>query len=150
MYEEWVTKVEARERTGLSERTIERMIQDGKIKRAYRPFPGRKPLAVLDPDDVAKLEEQTLKPIAMQTAAPTLPAVNPSQPDMTALSAFLQPRLKINEKLYLTVDEAAEYAGLPKAHIRKQIKQGVIHAVKLSGWRIKRKDLENYAVAGAS
>jgi excisionase family DNA binding protein len=144
MFEEWVSKVEARERTGLSERTLERKIQDKEIRREYRPFPGRKPLAVLHPDDVAKLEGKTLKPLTMQSLATTLPAVNPPQPDMTALSALFQPRLKINEKLYLTIDEAAEYAGLPRSYIYKQIKQGVIHAVKMAGWRIKRKDLENH------
>jgi excisionase family DNA binding protein len=143
MFEEWVSKVEARERTGLSERTLERKIQDKEIRREYRPFPGRKPLAVLHPNDVAKLEEKTLKPIAMQTPTSALLAVKPAQPDMAALSAVLQ-RLKINEKLYLTLDEAAEYAGLPRSYIYKQIKQGVIHAVKMSGWRIKRKDLENH------
>jgi hypothetical protein len=39
--------------TGMSERTIYRYITEGKIRQAQRPLPGRKPLTVLHPDDIA-------------------------------------------------------------------------------------------------
>src|SRR5262245_41186600 len=56
----WQPKMEVAESLGISERTLERLIQQKRIRRAYRRVPGRKPLAVLNPEDVAVLKSETL------------------------------------------------------------------------------------------
>src|SRR5712692_6529257 len=100
MYEDWQTKAEVRERTGISERTLERLIQDKKIRREYRRIPGRKPLSIIHPDDVAELEVKTAKLVpAERLPVPKLP-----QPDLSLLAALL-PRTLPEKKLYLTLKE---------------------------------------------
>ena len=48
----------------------------------------------------------------------------------------------LRDKLFLTIKEAARFAGLPQATIRRLIHAGKIPAVKAGGWRIKRSELE--------
>ncbi len=50
------------------------------------------------------------------------------------------------QKLMLTVDEAAEISGLPKAYIDRAIKKaGTLKATKIGGrYRIKRQDLDDF------
>jgi excisionase family DNA binding protein len=60
----WLPKMEVAETLGISERTLERLIQQKRIRRAYRRVPGRKPVAVLHPEDVKALQRETV------TAAP--------------------------------------------------------------------------------
>ena len=48
----------------------------------------------------------------------------------------------LRHKLFLTVQEATEYSGLPQAVIRRLIAQDELPAVKTGGWRIKRTYLE--------
>ena len=48
----------------------------------------------------------------------------------------------LRHKLFLTIQEATEYSGLPEAVIRRMIAQEVLPAVKTGGWRIKRTYLE--------
>ena len=136
----WLTKEETRARTGLSERTLERKITAGEIRKNFRNIPGRKPIVILHPEDVARLEERTLKPIVVHD----LPIPKAPQVDMTAFLSLMRPTLTIDKKLYLTLEEASQYAGLPKSYLKRQIKQGVIHAVKLAGWRVRRSDLETH------
>ena len=50
--------------------------------------------------------------------------------------------LPLRDKLFLTIKEAARFAGLPQATIRRLIHAGKIPAVKAGGWRIKRSELE--------
>jgi excisionase family DNA binding protein len=142
MFEDWPTKVEVSRETGLSQRTIERKIQAGDIRQEFKHIPGRKPISILHPEDVAKLKEHTLVPIPLVGA----PRPSTPQPDMSSFISLLSAvpaRTRNSEKLYLRLDEAAEYSGLSKTYLRRQIASGVIHAFKDGGWRIKRADLES-------
>ena len=52
-------------------------------------------------------------------------------------------RVRIPERLFLTLAEAAEYSGLPHAHLRRLMAEGKLEALRTgSGWRIRRTDLE--------
>ena len=46
MYEHWPTLQEVQERTGISDRTLHRRINDGALRKANRNLPGRKPLVM--------------------------------------------------------------------------------------------------------
>lgn len=48
----------------------------------------------------------------------------------------------LRHKLFLTIQEATEYSGLPEAVVRRLIAQEVLPAVKTGSWRIKRTYLE--------
>jgi excisionase family DNA binding protein len=142
----WPTIPEAVEQTKISQRTLERRIEEGVIRTQKRPVPGRKPLVVLHPNDVADMAQRTLRPQVDNGNLPIRQASPPiRQPDIAAaLNALAAPRLALSEKIYLTVKEAAALSGLPVSHIRKQIRQGVIPAKRLAGWRILREDVVAY------
>jgi len=146
--DKWLTKMEVRERTGMSERTIERKIQSKEIRREYRNVPGRKPLAILHPEDVAKFEARTMKPVYGDTAKPSPKAVLTSTVPSQNMAAFMTALLnKPEDKLYLSLKESARFSGLPMSYLRRKVQEGAIPAVKLAGWKIKRKDLERYDAA---
>lgn len=147
MYEDWISKQECMERTGLSERTIERKIQKKEVRFAHRPTVGSKPITVLHPDDVRELSTELVKPSA---AVPVKRQDDTPkrQPDLAALLArFPINEVTVKDKFYLTIKEAASLAGLPDAYIRRKVKNGDIPAIKIPAWRIKRTDLENYNAA---
>jgi len=51
--------------------------------------------------------------------------------------------VRIAERLFLSVHEAAQYSGLPQAHLWRLLKDGQLAGVKTgAGWRIRRHDLE--------
>jgi len=54
-----------------------------------------------------------------------------------------RPRVPLMEKVYLTLDEAKQLAGLPKASLIRRIKDGTLKAVKDAEWRIRRTDLQS-------
>ena len=53
-------------------------------------------------------------------------------------------RVKLSERVYLTLREASEYSGLPQSWLVDKIRHGGIKAIFMNGvgYRIKRKDLE--------
>ena len=48
----------------------------------------------------------------------------------------------LRHKLFLSIREASEYTGLPISVIRRLVKAEQLPAVKVGGWRIKRKYLD--------
>ncbi len=54
----WPTMAEAAVQLGTNERTIRRWIDTGRLKDARRPAVGRKPLVIVDPDDVDRLAQR--------------------------------------------------------------------------------------------
>ena len=57
-YLDWFTKEQAAQQLGVSERTVMRMADDGKIQQRTRPRPGGSPLAVYHPEDVARIASE--------------------------------------------------------------------------------------------
>jgi hypothetical protein len=57
-YDQWPSKEEASQQIGISVRTLERLVRRREIKQAYRRVPNRRPLAVLNPVDLAKVAAQ--------------------------------------------------------------------------------------------
>src|SRR4051812_36175605 len=143
MYDDWLTKAETKERTGISERTLERLIHEDKVRHEYRRIPGRKPLTIIHPEDVAELEVKTAKMVPG-----SLPVPKPPVRDMAELLAALAPRLTIDKKLYLTLKEASEFSGLPITYLKRAIKEKLLPAVKIPHYRIRRDDLEAHHVTG--
>jgi excisionase family DNA binding protein len=142
MYEDWPTLQEVHERTGISDRTLHRKINDGTLRKANRNLPGRKPVVVIDPQDAAALEATTLKPIPVSNG--TLPATrqNGKMPDSDILPLLAKLTEALEKKLFLSLKEAARYSGLPQSYLQRRIKEGTLSAKKIGGWRIRRNDLE--------
>jgi excisionase family DNA binding protein len=143
----WPTLEEIHKKTGISDRTLHRRVNDGTLRKAYRQIPGRKPLLVVHPDDAAALENTTLQPVPVSNG--TVPATRqngnlPSSDILPVLAGLAQ---IFEKKLYLSLKEAARFSGLPLSFLRSKVQTKELPAVKIGGWRIKRQDLERYDAA---
>jgi excisionase family DNA binding protein len=149
---DWPSKSEVAERLGMHTKTLDRAINRGEIQQAYRRVAGRRPMPVLNPADVAKLEATTVQPqpfvMAHGSAEPggttALAAPRASAASLPALVDFLQAAARpVPQPLFLTLEAAAEYSGLPVATLKAFLHDGSLAAIKTGrGWRIRRRDLD--------
>lgn len=149
--EQWPSKQEVIERTGLGLRTLERKIQLGEIRKDFRPAIGSKPIVVIHPDDATKLERLTLKPTPGERKdAATTPPVKRTKSarrhDAATEAGFSRDELE--RKLYLTLDEAEFLSGLSRKYLDRQRIAGILPCFKDGNWwKIRRVDLERYDAA---
>lgn len=163
-FSDWLTKQQAAEALGVSTKTLEQWAQRGRLQQASwkRPGGGAR-ITVYHPADVARLRQER-QPGAPAFVVPAVPAAagNGRAAEPTALAAPLPPVEEIlralvgavvraaseksekseNTRLFLTLDEAAEASGLPRAYLRRLIAEGKLEAIKSRGWRIRRRDLD--------
>ena len=143
-FTDWVTKLEAAEQLGISERTLERLIQKRRFRMADRMVPGRKPIKVIHPGDFAKLKGETV------------PAT-PNPPEETSTEIALRPQSQAVHQFFnallttlpyppralsLSLKEASSYTGFSQAFLLRQIKDGKIEVVRDRGYRLLRRDLD--------
>ena len=149
--EHWKTQAEAAEILKCSGKTISRMAAQNKIQRALRRVPGRKPMPVFNPIDGERLRAETVevKPFPVEAPKETKSLARvPSQDGVKLLAQLFEDRLSssrsvaVERKVFLNLDEASEYMGMPKAWLRREIKSGNLKAILSGGWRIRRLDLE--------
>lgn len=144
-YDSWLPMGEVLKQTGMSERTIYRHVRLGKLKQAQRPIPGRKPLPVFDPADVAQLAELALK--AAPEILPPVDAMVLRDAVEVARTAILQrqaplaglPPSELRFIAYLSIQEAMLFTGLPEKTIQRFAREGRVGKI---GTRYRRKDLE--------
>jgi len=156
-YSTWPTKQQAANLIGVSTKTIENYVKDGKIKQAKwkRPAGGPK-LAVYNPEDVNRLAHRMSAAVIVDSPgaappasgagggtsgheqlAPIGPALNGAALIETILRT-LQKTSETSEKLFLTIPEAAQFTGLTETYIRRACQAGTLAAIKDGGWKIKR------------
>ena len=73
----WLTKEEAVAASGWKMRSLERFMKKGLIQRATRSVPGVRPVTVLNPDDIKKLQEEQDR---VKPKAPTVLKAEPRKP----------------------------------------------------------------------
>ncbi len=147
-YDAWLPMPEVETRTGMSQRTIYRMVQEGKLRQASRPIPGRRPLPIFHPDDVATFEEQRVKgsseilppSIAKARSVKLLAGGNGNTgaepPAYWALS-------ELRCKVYLETQEAVLYSGLTETYLAELAKAGTIKRIdNMRPFRYRRADLD--------
>ena len=149
--DDWKTQAEAAEILKCSQKTVGRMAAQKKIQRVLRRVPGRKPMPVFNPDDIEALRAEMVKvePFPVRERGEEKALVRQTrQRGVDLLAQLLADRISpasavpVGQKIFLNLKEAAEYSGLPKAWLMREIKSGNIKAMKAGGWRIRRAELE--------
>jgi excisionase family DNA binding protein len=165
---EWLTLAETMRMLGKSQSTVERMVAAAAIATKVEPRARRKPERLYNAADVRRMAEnerdlgRSLRlvkpPVSTQLAIPA--ETISSLRDVTTewgkgVTASLHevmtewqkgaksPRLV--EKLWLSLEEGAEYAGLPAGYLRRLIHDGQLVAIKTPGWRILRASLDEFS-----
>jgi hypothetical protein len=157
----WPSKFDLVKDLGLSERTLERKIAAGELRREFRNVPGRKPISIIHPEDAAKLKAETLEAIPAEKSEV---ARKPPQGDMSSLVAALTdafvaalskaPQFQLSAppkapptKLWLSLKEALEYSGLPEDYLKEKCEDRTIDAFRRSvkgRWYVRRESLERH------
>ncbi len=143
-FAEWITKLDAAEQLGISERTLERTIQKQRLRTAQRRIPGRKPIVVIHPSDFEKLKRETVP------ATPNPPSEESTdltvRPPSRVVQEFFQSLLTALpyplKALSLSIKEASAYTGFSQAFLLRQVKEGKLPAIRDRGYRLLRRDLD--------
>ena len=149
--DDWKTQAEAADILKCSQKTVGRMAAQKKIQRVLRRVPGRKPMPIFNPGDIEAIRAEMVQvdpfPVKERGEVKAL-ARQTSQGGVDLLAQLLANRISpalgvpVEQKVFLNLKEAAEYSGMPKAWLIREIKSGKIKAIKAGGWRIRRSDLE--------
>jgi len=167
---DWPNEAQAAALLGTSVKTIIRYADAGKIETQKRPRQGKKPENVCNPRDIEKLLPQAhVMPEASNgTAITRMPAEPARALDpapilamIRAIATAIETERQIVQipKLWLSLQEAAEYSGLTKSDLlfvcresfRAQEKcaaqplPGTLVVRKSGGWKIQRASLEAFA-----
>ena len=152
--EHWKTKAEAAEILKCSEKTISRLADQKRIQKVMRRNPGHRAQPVFNPDDIEAIrgdqdQIEAFPVVAHRSAAGAALARRDTAVSTVGVVAQLladrlspAPRVPVERKVLLNLKEAAEYSGMPKAWLLREIKAGKLKAIKAGGWRIRRSDLE--------
>lgn len=151
--ETWLTKKEAADTLNIGEKTIERYVAKGKIQQSWRKVEGRRPIAVYNPTDIEKLKPEHFRAEFVEIEPETKAVAKAAPPPLAARNGaemfqFLAAAMgsaqtvALKEKLFLTVEEAAAYSGLPQAYLRRLIAEEKLAVIRSGKSFIRRKDLE--------
>ena len=151
------SKREAAEILGLSTRGVERAVRRGQLTVLYRDSKHGK-TAWFRPHELEQYRElqQARGPVGFTSGIPFRPPGN--SPPVGALipTVDLEPRrepeskrgangVPISDRLTLSVDDAAQLAGLPRSFIVKNIHDGKLKAIKVGrSYHVKRSDLDEF------
>jgi excisionase family DNA binding protein len=148
-----VNKKEVAAEMGISTRLVERYAGQGRlgVVNYVKGKTGR--AADFDAEAVARLKEslnETTTKLAANARGAGLFAPEDRERFLALLEAMAsagKPQaLTLETRLFLTLKEAAQVAGLPRVMIKRAIDAGELKAVKTgSGWRVKSEDLSAYA-----
>jgi excisionase family DNA binding protein len=158
-----LSKKEAAEHLGISQRALERYTQQGRVSVKYvKATRGRQ--ARYDLVEINELRQQLEEPLhrpAVETSLSVVPlpperenkqVINLAPSDelvravVEASNSINQNNISlIEKKLLLTLKEAQMMTGLGKATLKKAMSEGKLKAKRIGGsWRIKPDDLKSY------
>ena len=150
-----LSKQQAAEHLGISQRMLERYTQQGRVGVKYvKATRGRQ--ARYDLAEVNELKNQLQEPVhrpAIESSLAVLPQSESEQVITTSsdklVEAFLEVKqndiLVVEKKLLLTMKEAQVLTGLGRTTLKRAIDDGTLKARVIGGsWRIKPDDLKSY------
>jgi excisionase family DNA binding protein len=152
----WLSKRETAASLGMSERTLDRLVQSGRgPELRQRQRPGRRPEPVYRPEDVERLAAAGAA-VAIAPAS----AIGPREVAISRqsrhgggsggdivgiveqLAALARPAAP---RPWLTIAEASEYSGLSVALLRRLVRSGQLQAIRDGAVKVRRVDIDNLA-----
>lgn len=147
----WLTKQQAADAIGVSTKTVEQLALRKEIEQGKRIRPGRPAIAVYNPQDVERVSKERnpdAVPFVLPPAAPgeavstEIARTSQNFPNLLEAALLQAVQRPAAPRLFMGVDEASEYSGLPKSYLKELIREGKIGLKTGAGWRIRRADLE--------
>ena len=148
--DDWKTQAEAAEILKCSQKTVGRMAAQRRFSAYCVAFPDASPcrFSIQTISRRSVLRRRNPKHSRLKSGVRKRPLARvPRQSGVDLLAQLLADRISpagavpVEQKVFLNLKEAAEYSGLSKAWLLREIKNGKIKAIKTGGWRIRRSDL---------
>ncbi len=160
-----MNKAQAAKRLKISVRSLQRAVKDGRIKVKYQRGKSGKMEAVFDNEEIEHFREelkQVIEPAPAPPAdttalVPTRDASRQTQlvalvsqtvrETMQAAQTKAPTSVALENRLTLSIPEAALVSGIPADRLRSAVKSGSLKAIKGIGrglGKIKRADLDAY------
>lgn len=149
--ESWLTKQQAAQILQVAEKTIDRMAKSGKIQKELLKRPGQAPIVVFHPGDIERFKPVVPAPYSIWGNPPLVMSDTESNlskcHEVGQVSTPMSKVSKVRLPLWLTLQEAVDYSGLPEAILREFIAGGRIPALDVGRgrrggrWRIRKVDL---------
>jgi excisionase family DNA binding protein len=148
-----MNKEDAATSLGISVRSLQRLVQSGKISVTYKRGESGKQEAIFNPDELENYKQQrdveTVKSADATTGDTALARTDATQ-FLEILKAAIAPDTKpvvvaIADKPLLKLDEASALTGLSRAILREAIDAKRLKAKMIGrAYRVKRADLDEY------
>jgi len=154
----WASKPQAAAALGISERTLDRLIAEGKgPERRLRRREGKRPEPVYNPidlDTLAAAQPALLHPdsplgrptTAIAARREYLPPLHPAALAlMDRLITMAQPAQPPPARPWLTIPEASAYTGLSGTLLRRLVREKRLPAIRDRAVKLRRSDLDRMA-----
>ncbi len=129
----YLTRAQAAELLGVSEKTVQRLVRVGKLPQLFRPQNGKPPEAVYNPVDLQRIKAEI---------PPPLPQPQPRPKARHQPAAVPVPDIPLTEKIWLTMRETAALTGLPMAVLKRSRDERTLPAAQFGRtWRVHRPSL---------
>ena len=135
---------------GKSQATIERMVRAGTLESQLFPREGKRPVRLYRLEGM-KSVQRPASLIRMRPLKQTDELILNGRTTMTSLENVMmklldrKDKISVREKLWLSLEESAEYSGLARGDLLRLCREGEKLTVRKSGgWRIQRASLEAY------
>jgi hypothetical protein len=143
----WLSKFDAARLLGIGESTLDRRIKrTGCPEVRMRPRGnGLKPEPMCNPDDVARMMEESKRAVVMprETAVQFRPSFSSEVDQVLRVIDHVAIRAPENPALWLSLKAASAYTGLSMALLQRLASSGVgVLAVKDNGWKFQRASLD--------
>jgi hypothetical protein len=152
---DWPTQEKAAEQLGTTVRTIQRLVSERKMASRLQPVPGRKPVVLIDPQDIERILNERRKTVilpAVSNAAGKLQRMDAGSDPFAGLAvhlariaaAFPAPQ---PPSPWMTLKEAAAWSKMPKGYLLRRAREGWTAAIDVSNggsnsrWLFNRDEL---------
>lgn len=157
LYSLEMTKTEASEFLGVSEKTISRYVSSGKLLARYVAGKTGKQLE-FDADELERFKSEAITPVEVRQDRTTalVPAV-PSAATSELFAEFVRAviaetgqdkrAVPTSEKMVLSLDEATALSGVPRSVLNEARRDGRLKSQRIGrGYKVLRADLEAFVM----
>jgi hypothetical protein len=119
----WPTQQEAADALGVSTKTIQKYVAQGRLTQQMQSQINKPARAVIEPSGLERMvrERSQVGDEGARNSSPNVPALRSGMALEPLLELFARretPLSDLSHKLYLTEDEAVRYTGLGRAYLR--------------------------------
>jgi hypothetical protein len=142
--EAWMDKQRAAQELGVSTKTLEKLVKDGKLRQRKHARAGRPPIALIHAQDVAAEREARANAPTLHPSGTTTAVTRKPTSFSDGIMELMQARSLVPAE-YMTVREAVERTPFNEPFLRQQIREGRLPVLAGAGKNgadvIRRADL---------